>query len=164
MQNQLNAFLDTCLSTLPLPFDKASVKGEREQCFTPFVAISECRSWLVEMWVISQEELVSLMSSASNPFFLFLFFCLLVVFVFRRKKLRPAKKPNNNKNRQLGNHKPTFFSLFFGLKPGAGQYILYSNACYTYCLNFFFANFYPPSPFTCIFPKPLLSFSCVNCG
>ena len=26
------------------------------------------------------------------------------------------------------------------------------------------ANFYPSGPFTCIFPKPLSSFSCVGCG
>ena len=30
--------------------------------------------------------------------------------------------------------------------------------------DFFPANFYPSGPFTCIFPKPLPSFSCVSCG
>ena len=30
--------------------------------------------------------------------------------------------------------------------------------------DFFFAYFYPPGPFTCIYFKPLPIFSCVGCG
>ena len=43
------------------------------------------------------------------------------------------------------------------LKPGVGQYI----AIHTTLIarDFFFANFYLSGPFTCIFPKPLPSFS-----
>ena len=48
------------------------------------------------------------------------------------------------------------------LKPGVGQYIA-MHATLT-ARDFFLANFYPSSPFTCIFSKPLPSFSCVSCG
>ena len=48
------------------------------------------------------------------------------------------------------------------LKPGVGQYIAL-DATLT-ARDFFYANFYPSNPFTCIFPKPLLSSSCVGCG
>ena len=48
------------------------------------------------------------------------------------------------------------------LKPGIGQYIT-MHATFT-ARDFFLANFYPSGPFICIFPKPLLSFSCVGCG
>ena len=37
---------------------------------------------------------------------------------------------------------------------------VYSHSCYAYCQGFLPCNFYPPSPFTCIFPKPLSSFLC----
>ena len=49
------------------------------------------------------------------------------------------------------------------LKPGVGQYIaMYVTLT---ARDFFFANFYPFGPATCIFfPKPLLNFSCVSCG
>ena len=43
----------------------------------------------------------------------------------------------------------------FPLKPGVGQYIA-THAMLT-ARDFFFANFYPSGPFTCIFPKPLPS-------
>ena len=49
------------------------------------------------------------------------------------------------------------------LKPGVGQYIA-MHATLT-ARDFFLANFYPSSPFTCIFsPKSLPIFSCVSCG
>ena len=48
------------------------------------------------------------------------------------------------------------------LKPGVGQYRA-MHATLT-AGDFFLANFYPSSPFTCIFPKPLPSFSCVSCA
>ena len=48
------------------------------------------------------------------------------------------------------------------LKPGVGQYIA-MHATLT-ARDFFFASFYTSNPFTCIFPKPLLCFSCVSCG
>ena len=39
----------------------------------------------------------------------------------------------------------------------------YSHTCFTYCEGFlFWTNFYSSDPFTCIFPKPLPSFSCVS--
>ena len=47
-------------------------------------------------------------------------------------------------------------------KPWVGQYIAV-HATLT-ARDFFLANFYPYSPFTCIFCKPLPSFSCVSCG
>ena len=48
------------------------------------------------------------------------------------------------------------------LKPGVSRYIPI-RAMLT-ARDFFLAYFYPSSPFTCIFSKPLLSFSCVGCG
>ena len=48
------------------------------------------------------------------------------------------------------------------LKPGVGQYVAI-HATLT-AKDFFLANFYLPGLFTCIFPKPLPSFSCVGCG
>ena len=47
-------------------------------------------------------------------------------------------------------------------KPGVDQYIA-MHALLT-ARDFLLANFYLSGPFICIFPKPLLSFSCVNCG
>ena len=47
------------------------------------------------------------------------------------------------------------------LKPGVGQCIAI-HATFT-ARDFFLAYFYPSSPFTCIFPKPLI-FVCVGCG
>ena len=44
------------------------------------------------------------------------------------------------------------------LEPRVGQYIAI-QATLT-ARNFFLANFYPSGTFTCIFPKPLPSFSC----
>ena len=41
------------------------------------------------------------------------------------------------------------------LKPGGGEQIA-THATLT-ARDFFFANFYPSGPFTCIFPKPLPS-------
>ena len=46
------------------------------------------------------------------------------------------------------------------LKLGLGQYIA-TYATLT-VRNLFLANFYPPGPFTRIFPKPLPSISCVS--
>ena len=46
------------------------------------------------------------------------------------------------------------------LKPGVGQYIAMHA---TLTARDFFLAVYPSSPFTCIFPKPLPSFSCVSC-
>ena len=43
------------------------------------------------------------------------------------------------------------------LKPGVGQHIV-THATPT-VRDFCVANLYPPDQFTCIFPKPLLSFS-----
>ena len=40
----------------------------------------------------------------------------------------------------------------------------YSHSCYAYCHGFLPCSFYPSGPFTCIFPKPLPSCSCVSCG
>ena len=48
------------------------------------------------------------------------------------------------------------------LKPGLGQYIAI-HATLT-ARDFFLTYFYPSSPFTCIFSKPLPIFSCVGCG
>ena len=48
------------------------------------------------------------------------------------------------------------------LNLGAGQYIA-MHATLT-ARDFFLANLYPSGPFTCIFPKPLPSCSCVSCG
>ena len=48
------------------------------------------------------------------------------------------------------------------LKPGVGQYIAI-HATPT-ARDFILAYFYPSSPFNCIFPKPLPSFSCVICA
>ena len=48
------------------------------------------------------------------------------------------------------------------LKPGVDQYIA-MHATLT-ARDFLLANFYLFGPFTCIFPKPLPSFSCVSCG
>ena len=47
------------------------------------------------------------------------------------------------------------------LKPGVGQYIAI-HAMLT-ARNFFLVYFYPPSPFTCIFPKPLPIFPVLAC-
>ena len=47
-------------------------------------------------------------------------------------------------------------------KPRVGQHIA-MHATLT-ARNFFLANFYTSGPFICIFPKPLLSFTCVSCG
>ena len=45
-------------------------------------------------------------------------------------------------------------------KPGVGQYIaIYATLT---AREFFLAYFYPSSPFTCIFPKPLPICSCVG--
>ena len=48
------------------------------------------------------------------------------------------------------------------LKPGVGQYIAMHSMLTA--RDFFLVNFYPSCPFTCIFSKPLASFSCVSCG
>ena len=48
------------------------------------------------------------------------------------------------------------------LKPGVGKYIAIHTTLTA--RDIFLANFYPSGPFTCIFPKPLLSFSCASCG
>ena len=48
------------------------------------------------------------------------------------------------------------------LKPGVGEYIA-MHATFT-ARDFLPAYFYPSGPLTCIFPKPLLIFSCVGCG
>ena len=47
------------------------------------------------------------------------------------------------------------------LKPGVGQYIVIHA---TLTARDFFLAYYPSGPFTCIFPKPLMIFSCVGCG
>ena len=46
------------------------------------------------------------------------------------------------------------------LKPGVGQYIVIHAMLAT--RDFFFANFYPSGPFTCIFCKTSPEFSCVD--
>ena len=48
------------------------------------------------------------------------------------------------------------------LESGVGQYIVV-HATLT-ARDVFLANFYSSGPFTYIFQKPLLSFSCVGCG
>ena len=48
------------------------------------------------------------------------------------------------------------------LNPGTGQYIA-THATLT-AKDFFLSNCHPFDPFTCIFRKPLPSFSCVGCG
>ena len=47
------------------------------------------------------------------------------------------------------------------LKSGVGPYI--AILATLIARDFFVANFYPSGPFTCIFPKPVLSFSRVSC-
>ena len=54
-------------------------------------------------------------------------------------------------------------SKILPLKPGVGQHIA-THATLT-AGNFILANFYPPGPFTCIFPKTSFErFSGVSCG
>ena len=48
------------------------------------------------------------------------------------------------------------------LKPGVGQCIAMCATLTT--IDFFPVHFYHPGLFVCIFPEPLPSFSCVNCG
>ena len=48
------------------------------------------------------------------------------------------------------------------LKPGIGQHIAI-HAILT-ARDFYLAYFYPSGPFTCIFSKTSLDFSCVGCG
>ena len=48
------------------------------------------------------------------------------------------------------------------LEPGVGQYVAMHATLAA--RDFFLANFYPSGPFTCIFSKTSLSFSCVSCG
>ena len=48
------------------------------------------------------------------------------------------------------------------LNPGVGQYIAIHVT--PTARDFFLADYYPSGPLTCIFPKPLPSFSCVGCG
>ena len=53
-------------------------------------------------------------------------------------------------------------SKILPFEPGAGLYMA-MHAVPT-AMDFSLVSFYPSGPFTCIFPKPLLSFSCVGCG
>ena len=50
----------------------------------------------------------------------------------------------------------------FPLKPGVGQYI--AMIATPTARDFFLADFYLSDPSTCVFSKPLQSFSCVSCG
>ena len=91
--------------------------------------------------------------------------CSALYSVFYGLSPTPAQHPRSGELRtqKLKSHLVRTQSLnVFPLMPGAGLYIAL-HATLT-AGDFFLAYFYPSGPFTCIFSKPLLIFSCVGCG
>ena len=135
-RNQLNVFLDRCLSTYLVGFVEASVQSDSE-CMSHTLYHHFCTHALPSGNCVSDlpikvgVELESLMSSASNSFFFLVCFCF---WIFKRKKLRVSSK--KKKGWSGGNHKPNSFSFYLMALVSPSSHVqLHNGNVINYCIT-----------------------------